>query len=310
MDCLQVPDEVCGYFRDLGEYDYRPAHEAAADAEGGSTRTLIDVDILGHIFEQSITDLEKIRNELDRIAEPVSLEEHKSRRKKEGAFYTPSFITRFNVQQALGGVLKDRFERLRQSHAEAAKGTARSVLADPNVYDLDKLNAPQRGALVRFWEAWQDELATIRLLDPACGSGAFLIQSFDQLHAAYEASNDRLLLLLSAASSSAKLAGRKTGKFPLVAGTWWEYQEKNILVTIAQHHDKFVATCTYRNDNNVHVHWRAEGTIFLRMVTSSIPDQKAICMRLQSSPSIFRAMGCGRAERPTSLLPYAGCQCY
>ena len=27
--------------------------------------SLIDVDILGHIFEQSITDLEKLRNELD-----------------------------------------------------------------------------------------------------------------------------------------------------------------------------------------------------------------------------------------------------
>jgi hypothetical protein len=41
-------------------------------------------------------------------------------------------------------------------------------------------------------EAWQDELAGIRLLDPACGSGAFLIEAFDQLHAAYQQSNDRL----------------------------------------------------------------------------------------------------------------------
>ena len=45
---------------------------------------------------------------------------------------------------------------------------------------------------MRFWEAWQDELAGIRLLDPACGSGAFLIEAFDQLHAANQASNDRL----------------------------------------------------------------------------------------------------------------------
>ncbi|HVC94217.1 MAG TPA: DNA methyltransferase, partial [Pirellulales bacterium] len=43
-----------------------------------------------------------------------------------------------------------------------------------------------------FWEAWQDELGAVRILDPACGSGAFLIEAFDQLHAAYEASNDRL----------------------------------------------------------------------------------------------------------------------
>ena len=39
------------------------------------------------------------------------------RRKKEGAFYTPAFITRYIVEQALGGVLRDRFERLRQAHA-------------------------------------------------------------------------------------------------------------------------------------------------------------------------------------------------
>ena len=45
LDCLQVPDEVCGYFRDLGEYDYRPAHEAAADTEGGSAA---NADRRGH----------------------------------------------------------------------------------------------------------------------------------------------------------------------------------------------------------------------------------------------------------------------
>ncbi len=44
----------------------------------------------------------------------------------------------------------------------------------------------------RIWEAWQDELSSVRLLDPACGSGAFLIEAFDQLHASYHASNDRL----------------------------------------------------------------------------------------------------------------------
>jgi hypothetical protein len=72
------------------------------------------------------------------------------------------------------------------------KGTAARSLADPEVYDLEALNKPQREALVKFWEAWQDELATIRILDPACGSGAFLIEAFDQLHATYQLSNDRL----------------------------------------------------------------------------------------------------------------------
>src|SRR5690606_31209040 len=121
-----------------------------------------------------------------------SSEKHKTRRKKEGAFYTPSFITRYIIEQALGGVLRDRFEQLRLTHAAKAKGTAKSSLEDPRTYDLASLKKPQRDALVRFWEAWQDELATVRVLDPACGSGAFLIEAFDQLHTTYQRSNDRL----------------------------------------------------------------------------------------------------------------------
>ena len=192
LESLEIADNICAYFRDVGEYEYRPPSEVAADTDAEEPAGLIDVEILGHIFEQSITDLEQIRNELDGLVEPVGKEKHRTRRKKEGAFYTPAFITRYIVEQTLGGVVADRFEHLRRSHSEQTKGTAVKSLADPSVYDLNALNKPQREALVRFWEAWQDELATIRILDPACGSGAFLIEAFDQLHAAYQASNDRL----------------------------------------------------------------------------------------------------------------------
>ena len=193
VDDLKVPDAVCTYFRDLGEYEYRPASEAALDAESDEAAGLIDVDILGHIFEQSITDLEQLRNELDGLVPAQGKERHKTRRKKEGAFYTPRFITRYIVEQTLGAVLTERFEELRQRHAEQATGTAAKVVADPLAYELGNLNKPQRDALVRFWEEWQEQLKAIRVLDPACGSGAFLIEAFDQLHAAFQASNDRLL---------------------------------------------------------------------------------------------------------------------
>ena len=234
LDQLRVSDAVCSFFRDLGSYDYRPPSQAAFGA-GSPGAPGIDVEILGHIFEQSISDLEKLRNEVDSgqwlvasegignraqdradVAPPFSAspshrvpasshepvgaipakpsQTARSRRKKEGAFYTPAFITRYIIEQALGGVLKDRFQRLRVAHVESAakKGPARTALADPNVYKLDDLKPAARTALVSFWEAWQDELGSVRLLDPACGSGAFLIEAFDQLHAAYQASNDRL----------------------------------------------------------------------------------------------------------------------
>ncbi|MDB6025401.1 MAG: putative type modification enzyme [Verrucomicrobiales bacterium] len=192
LDCLAVPDDVCAHFKDLGDYDYRPAREVADADETTEVRSLIDVDILGHIFEQSITDLERLRQTLETSGVPVDEGEATTRRKKEGAFYTPAFITRYNVEQALGAVVKTRFETLRQKHETEATGTARKALTDPNAYDLNALKEPQRKALIRFWEAWQEELKSLRILDPACGSGAFLIEAFDQLHAFYEISNARL----------------------------------------------------------------------------------------------------------------------
>ena len=74
LDALQVPDEVCAHFKELGDYDYRPAREVADAAEGTAVRSVIDVDILGHIFEQSITDLERLRESLvgTRSTAPVS----------------------------------------------------------------------------------------------------------------------------------------------------------------------------------------------------------------------------------------------
>ena len=190
LDKLELTDGVCAYFQELADYDYRPPGEVSA--EGDSQGQLIDVDILGHIFEQSITDLERIRNNIDSPEVTKPREQKKTRRKKEGAFYTPAFITRYIVEQALGGVLKERFEDLRKQHQTNAKGTARKALESPDVYEMAKLKEPQRKALVAFWEAWQDELKTVRVLDPACGSGAFLIEAFDQLHTVYQSSNDRL----------------------------------------------------------------------------------------------------------------------
>ena len=190
LDGLVVPDEVCRYFQDLAAYDYRPPHEAAYP--GSDATKLVDVDILGHIFEQSITDLERLHDELEGRSERQSREQHASRRQREGAFYTPAFITRYIVSQALGSVLEDRSSDLRHRHAEEATGTARRVMADPRAFNLESLNEPQKSALIRFYESWQDELSTVRLLDPACGSGAFLIEAFEQLHQEYERSNDRL----------------------------------------------------------------------------------------------------------------------
>ena len=125
IEGLKVPDDICACFRDLGDYDYRPARAVADAGDSTEIRSVIDVDILGHIFEQSITDLERLRQELETGATPGSEAQAGARRKKEGAFYTPAFITRYIVEQTLGGVLRDRFEALRRKEEAAATGSAR-----------------------------------------------------------------------------------------------------------------------------------------------------------------------------------------
>jgi hypothetical protein len=141
LDSLQVPDEVCAHFKDLGDYDYRPACEVADADESTEVRSVIDVDILGHIFEQSITDLERLRLSLEtngrasvaaspnfseipighgsRGRSPSQGDSAGRRPKQEGAVYTPAFISRYLVQQALAlpprivGSLISRIQALR-----------------------------------------------------------------------------------------------------------------------------------------------------------------------------------------------------
>ncbi|MCF7675883.1 MAG: Eco57I restriction-modification methylase domain-containing protein, partial [Akkermansiaceae bacterium] len=133
-----------------------------------------------------------IRQDIESGSLPAARPDARTRRKQEGAFYTPAFITRYIVGRTLGAVLDSRFEALRASPEAAATATARKPPADPAAYDLSTLNDPQRKALVAFWESWQEVLKDLRILDPACGSGAFLIEAFDQLHAIYESTNQRL----------------------------------------------------------------------------------------------------------------------
>lgn len=191
LDRLDVPDELFVHFQRLGEYGYRAPADLGAEAP---RERQVDVEILGHIFEQSITDLEALEREL--AAGEFDLR-HVSRRRRQGAFYTPRAITRFIVGRALKPVLADRFERLRRRRLAAESGTAVRMLDDPAVYDLDALNRPQREALAFFWKSWLDELQTVRILDPACGSGAFLIEAFDQLHATYQEASARVTELFA-----------------------------------------------------------------------------------------------------------------
>lgn len=102
--------------------------------------TEVNVNILGHIFEQSISDIEDLKTDKT------------SRRKKEGIFYTPEYITNYICRNTIIPYL-----------SEKGANTTPDLIKEyaNNIKGLEK----------KFKE--------MKILDPACGSGAFLIKATD-----------------------------------------------------------------------------------------------------------------------------------
>lgn len=160
---LTVPDELCSQLNELTRYDF--------DSE-------VSVNILGHIFEQSVTDIEELRA----LSAGEEYDQKRGKRKQQGVYYTPAFITQYIVGVALGGYL----ERKEQA-----------LWAEMGI-DQIRANATRqrREAEIKFWERYRDEvLVKTRVIDPACGSGAFLIAAFDFLNRQYERVNEQLAAL-------------------------------------------------------------------------------------------------------------------
>ena len=165
IDALTVPDKLCEGFKKLGEYDF--ASE-------------ISVNILGHIFEQSITDLEEIKAQL----ENAEYDTKQGKRKKDGVFYTPDFITRYIVEQAVGGWLDERrteFGFYDLPELDPEKDYPNLIMGKKKQSTGKVSLTPNAKKHLAYWQAYKTALASIKVLDPACGSGAFLVQTFDYL---------------------------------------------------------------------------------------------------------------------------------
>lgn len=109
---------------------------------------------LGRIFEQSITELEILEAEEDGR---VSLNKE-SKRKRDGVYYTPEWVVERIVDETVGRRLGD---------IKATCG-----------WPSEKENKLPSIAAI---DAYEDKLRDIRIVDPACGSGAFLITTLAYL---------------------------------------------------------------------------------------------------------------------------------
>ena len=123
----------------------------------------VDVNILGHIFENSLNELDEIKAQLD----GQEVDKSKTRRKKDGVFYTPKYITKYIVENTIGKLCIDKKVEL---------------LIDEEEYTSDKKrNIKTKQALLEKLNAYTNWLIQLTICDPACGSGAFLNQALDFL---------------------------------------------------------------------------------------------------------------------------------
>ena len=149
LDSLSIDDEMLyRHTLTLSEYDF--ASE-------------VDVNILGRIFENSLNEIDEIKARI----EGKEVDKTKTRRKKEGIFYTPKYITKYIVENTVGKLCAEKKAELQINEEE---------------YAVDrKHNIRTRQPLADKLKEYRNWLLEITICDPACGSGAFLNQALDFL---------------------------------------------------------------------------------------------------------------------------------
>ena len=150
LDNLKINDQLLfSYTHKLSDYDFQSE---------------VDVNILGHIFENSLNEIDEIKSEI----EGNTIDKSKTRRKKDGVFYTPKYITKYIVDNTIGKLCTEKKEEIKLLD-EDYTSTSSSYQKKTKKALLDKL------ADYRNW------LLDLTICDPACGSGAFLNQALEFL---------------------------------------------------------------------------------------------------------------------------------
>lgn len=210
--------------------------------QGYNYRNQLNINILGHIFEQSISDIEGIKKRLE-TEEPIfntpTISDAKiiNKRKTDGVFYTPEYITRYIVEQAVGAWLDDRedeiFAKLGIEHLpELTEDDYKSIDIDKKT-GIFSANAHIKIHL-RFWEEYELALKKIKVLDPTCGSGAFLTQVFDFLWERWRVMKDELDRLTTPYDEQLRKLAQQNGELSMDLKTS-TYSEWNIKKNIIQH---------------------------------------------------------------------------
>ena len=163
LDNLKIDDEILkNDSLKLSAYDFN---------------TDVDVNILGHIFEHSLNEIEEVAKNLTENPEnkPTT-----SKRKKDGVFYTPKYITEYIVNNTIGTLCTKKRKEMQiyEIEFDGSYRTKVGKLTKAGKTLYDKLND---------YKKW---LLSLKIIDPACVSGAFLNQALNFLIQEHKAIDD------------------------------------------------------------------------------------------------------------------------
>lgn len=147
LDSLLISDSLLyDHTKALSHYDFE---------------SQVDVNILGHIFENSLNEIESVNAEI----EGKLFNKQATKRKKDGVFYTPKFITKYIIDNTLGHLCRVRKSEL--------------SIIEEEYYPKRQIRTKKK--LLFALNTYREWLLQLSILDPACGSGAFLNQALDFL---------------------------------------------------------------------------------------------------------------------------------
>ncbi len=150
LDSIEIDDQLLySHTLKLSDYDFESE---------------VSVNILGHIFEHSLTDIENIQAKI----QGIEIDKSKSKRKKDGVFYTPKYITKYIVDNTVGKLCAEKKDELgiqEDDYEKGGKGRRKTTLK----------------ILQSKIDEYREWLLKLSICDPACGSGAFLVQALDFL---------------------------------------------------------------------------------------------------------------------------------
>ena len=161
LESLYVDNEVFEEMKKISEYDF--------DSE-------LNENILGHIFEQSISDIEDLKKELN----GEEFDKKKGKRKKDGIFYTPKYITKYIVENSIKNWLDDKRKELGEDKLPELTEKDFEIKYSSKKSD-ERIYSKNYKKHIEFWTKYREDVKNIKIVDPACGSGAFLITAFEYL---------------------------------------------------------------------------------------------------------------------------------